>query len=147
MTERRPRDHDDRRGALAHLVGLAVYLVLLWILSLIANAHPASTWSGIVAFLTATVWVVVVLTVTNLLADQLLGLPFPVNLPGVLLRAVAAAVTAWYVVKLLLEVDRLFGLGVFVPLAPFAPLLYAAVFVLVLVGETIRLFTPRTRPG
>ncbi|KAF5065748.1 hypothetical protein DSECCO2_270640 [anaerobic digester metagenome] len=144
MTERRPRGHDDRRGPLAHLVGLAAYLVVLWILSLIANANPASTWSGIVAFLIATVWVVVVLTVANLLADLVLGLPFPVNLPGVLLRAVAGAGTAWYVVQILLEVDRLYGLGVFVPLAPLAPLLYVAVFVLVLSGETLRLFTPRT---
>ncbi len=147
MTGREPDDYDGRPGPLGHLVGLAVYLVVLGVLSLLANTYPSASWTGLVVFLTATVWVVVVLAVANLLADLLLGLPFPVNLPGVLLRAVAAAVTAWYVVQLLLEVDRLFGLEVFVRLAPFAPLLYAGVFVLVLVGETVRLFTPRTRPG
>ena len=147
MTVREPGDHDDRRGPLSHLIGLAVYLGVLGVLSLLANAYPASNWAGLVAFLIATVWVVVALTVANLLSDLVLGLPFPVNLPGVPIRALAAAGSAWYVVQLLLEVDRLFGLGLFVPLAPLAPLLYAAVFVLVLVGETIRLFTPRTRAG
>jgi len=98
-------------------------------------------------FLNATVWVVVVLAALNLFADLVLGLPFPTSLPGPLLRAVAAAATTWYVVQLLFEVDRLFGLNVFLPLAPLAVILYAAVFLLVLVGESVRLVTGRRRSG
>jgi len=141
------RRDEHRREPLSHLIGLVVYLVVLGVLNLLAGAYGATVWAGIVAFLNATVWVVVVLALLNLLGDLALGLPFPTSLPGVLLRAVAAAATAWYVVQLLLELDQLLGLGIFPPLAPLAPLLYAGVFVLVLVGETIRLFTGRTRPG
>jgi hypothetical protein len=132
---------EQRHRPLSHLVGLVVYLVVLAVLNLLANAYPDSVWHGLVAFLNATVWVVVVLAVLNLVADLVLDLSFPTSLPGVLLRAVAAAATAWYVVQLLLEVDRLFGLGVFLALAPLAVVLYAAVFLLVLVGETVRLVT------
>ncbi len=132
---------EERYRPLSHLVGLVVYLVVLAVLNLLAGAYPDSVWHGLVAFLNATVWVVVVLAAINLFADLVLGLPFPTNLPGPVLRAVAAAATAWYVVQLLFEVDRLFGLGVFLALAPFAIILYAAVFLLVLVGESIRLVT------
>lgn len=133
--------HEDRYRPLSHLVGLVVYLVVLAVLNLLAGAYPDSVWHGLVAFLNATVWVVVVLAAINLFADLVLGLPFPTNLPGPVLRAVAAAATAWYVVQLLFEVDRLFGLGVFLALAPLAIIFYAAVFLLVLVGESIRLVT------
>ena len=137
----------DRYRPLSHLVGLVVYLIVLAVLNLLADAYPDSVWHGLVAFLNATVWVVVVLAVLNLFADLVLGLPFPTSLPGVLLRAVAAAATAWYVVQLLFEVDRLFGLGVFLPLAPLAVIFYAAVFLLVLVGESVRLVTAEKRSG
>ncbi len=132
---------------LSHLVGLVVYLVVLGILNLIANAYPESVWHGLIGFLNATVWVVVVLAVLNLLADLVLNLPFPTSLPGALLRAVAAAATVWYVVQLLFEIDRLFDLGIFLRFAPLAGLLYAAIFLLVLVGETVRLVTAERRPG
>jgi hypothetical protein len=145
--DRRLGDWEERHRPLSHLLGLVVYLVVLGILNLVANAYPDSVWHGLIGFLNETVWVVVVLTVLNLLADLVLGLPFPTSLPGPLLRAVAAALTAWYVVQLLLEVDRLFGLGVFVALAPLAVLLYAAVFLLVLVGESARLVTTGRRAG
>ena len=138
---------EDRYRPLSHLVGLVVYLIALAVLNLLADAYPGSVWHGLVAFLNATVWVVVVLAAVNLFADIALGLPFPTSLPGVLLRAVAAAATAWYVVQLLFEVDRLFGLGVFLGLAPLAVVFYAAVFVLVLVGESIRLVTGERRSG
>ncbi len=138
---------EHRHRPLSHLVGLVVYLVVLGILNLVANAYPDSVWHGLVAFLNATVWVVVVLAVLNLFADLVLDLPFPTSLPGPLLRAVAAAATAWYVVQLLFEVDRLFGLNLFLPLAPLAAFLYAAVFLLVLVGESVRLVTAERRSG
>ncbi len=138
---------EDRYRPLSHLVGLIVYLIVLAVLNLLADAYPDSVWHGLVAFLNATVWVVVVLAVINLFADLVLGLPFPTNLPGPVLRAVAAAATAWYVVQLLFEIDRLFGLGVFLALAPFAVILYAAVFLLVLVGESVRLVTAEKRSG
>ncbi len=138
---------EDRYRPLSHLVGLVVYLIVLAVLNLLADAYPDSVWHGLVAFLNATVWVVVVLAALNLFADLVLGLPFPTSLPGVLLRAVAAAATAWYVVQLLFEVDRLFGLGVFLALAPLAVILYAAVFLLVLVGESVRLVTAEKRSG
>lgn len=145
--DRRFGDWEHRHRPLSHLVGLVVYLIVLGILNLVANAYPDSVWHGLISFLNATVWVVVVLSVLNLFADLVLGLPFPTNLPGPILRAVAAAATAWYVVQLLLEVDRLFGLGIFLALAPFAVLLYAAVFLLVLVGESLRLVTAERRSG
>lgn len=141
--DRRFGDQEHRHRPLSHLVGLVVYLIVLAVLNLLANAYPDSVWHGLVAFLNATVWVVVVLAVINLFADLVLGLPFPTNLPGPVLRAVAAAATAWYVIQLLFEVDRLFGLGVFLALAPLAVLFYAAVFLLVLVGESVRLVTGR----
>jgi hypothetical protein len=145
--DRRLGGWEHRHRPLSHLVGLVVYLVVLGILNLVANAYPDSVWHGLVAFLNATVWVVVVLAVLNLFADLVLDLPFPTSLPGPLLRAVAAAATAWYVVQLLFEVDRLFGLGVFLPLAPLAVFLYAAVFLLVLIGESVRLVTGERRSG
>ena len=145
--DRRLGRWEHRHRPLSHLVGLVVYLVVLGILNLVANAYPDSVWHGLVAFLNATVWVVVVLAVLNLFADLVLDLPFPASLPGPLLRAVAAAATAWYVVQLLFEVDRLFGLGVFLALAPLAVFLYAAVFLLVLVGESVRLVTGERRSG
>ena len=145
--DRRFGEWEHRHRPLSHLVGLVVYLVVLGILNLVANAYPDSVWHGLVAFLNATVWVVVVLSVLNLFADLVLDLPFPASLPGPLLRAVAAAATAWYVVQLLFEVDRLFGLGVFLALAPLAVFLYAAVFLLVLVGESVRLVTAERRSG
>jgi hypothetical protein len=145
--DRRFGEWEHRHRPLSHLVGLVVYLVVLGILNLVANAYPDSVWHGLIAFLNATVWVVVVLSVLNLFADLVLGLPYPTNLPGPILRAAAAAATAWYVVQLLLEVDRLFGLGVFVALAPLAIVLYAAVFLLVLVGESVRLVTAGRRAG
>jgi hypothetical protein len=132
---------------LSHLVSLLIYLVVLGILNLVAHAYPESIWHGLVAFLNATVWVVVVLAVLNLLADLVLNLPFPTSLPGALLRAVAAAATVWYMVQILFEVDRLFGLGLFLPFAPLAMLLYAAIFLLVLVGESARLVTAERRRG
>lgn len=138
---------ERRYRPLSHLVGLVVYLIVLAVLNLLADAYPDSVWHGLVAFLNATVWVVVVLAVLNLFADLVLGLPFPTSLPGALLRAVAAVATAWYVVQLLFEVDRLFGLGVFLALAPLAVILYAAVFLLVLVGESVRLVTGEKRSG
>lgn len=138
---------EHRHRPLSHLLGLVVYLVVLGVLNLVANAYPDSVWHGLIAFLNATVWVVVVLTAINLLADLVLDLPFPTSLPGPLLRAIAAAVTVWYVVQLLFEIDRLFGLGVFIALAPLAVLLYAAVFLLVLVGESVRLVTAERRAG
>ncbi|MEN6342060.1 MAG: hypothetical protein ABFC89_05815 [Methanospirillum sp.] len=152
MTAEERWDHrmgewERRHRPLSHLVGLVVYLIVLGILNLVANAYPDSIWHGLIGFLNATVWVVVVLAGINLLADLVLDLPFPTSLPGPLLRAVAAAATAWYVVQLLLEVDRLFGLGIFLALAPLAVLLYAAIFLLVLVGETIRLVTGQRRSG
>ena len=145
--DRRFGEWEHRHRPLSHLVGLVVYLVVLGILNLVANAYPDSVWHGLVAFLNATVWVVVVLSVLNLFADLVLDLPFPTSLPGPLLRAVAAAATAWYVVQLLFEVDRLFGLDLFLPLAPLAVFLYAAVFLLVLVGESVRLVTAERRAG
>ena len=145
--DRRFVKRERRYRPLSHLVGLVVYLIVLAVLNMLADAYPASVWHGLVAFLNATVWVVVVLAVLNLFADLVLGLPFPTSLPGVLLRAVAAAATAWYVVQLLFEVDRLFGLGVFLALAPLAVVFYAAVFVLVLVGESVRLVTGERRSG
>jgi hypothetical protein len=145
--DRRFGEWEHRHRPLSHLLGLVVYLVVLGVLNLVANAYPDSVWHGLIAFLNATVWVVVVLTVINLLADLVLDLPFPTSLPGPLLRAIAAAVTVWYVVQLLLEIDRLFGLGVFLALAPLAVLLYAAVFLLVLVGESVRLVTAERRAG
>lgn len=143
--DRRFTDWEHRHRPLSHLVGLVVYLVVLGILNLVANAYPDSVWHGLIAFLNATVWVVVVLAVLNLFADLVFGLPYPTNLPGPLLRAVAAAATAWYVVQLLFEVDRLFGLGVFLALAPLAVLFYAAIFLLVLVGESVRLVRAERR--
>jgi hypothetical protein len=145
--DRRFGEWEHRHRPLSHLLGLVVYLVVLGVLNLVANAYPASIWHGLIAFLNATVWVVVVLTVINLLADLVLDLPYPTNLPGPLLRAVAAAATAWYVVQLLFEIDRLFGLNVFLPLAPLAVLFYAAIFLLVLVGESVRLVTAERRAG
>jgi len=152
MTAEERWDHrmgewERRHRPLSHLVGLVVYLVVLGILNLVASAYPDSTWHGLIGFLNATVWVVVVLSVINLLADLVLDLPFPTSLPGPFLRAVAAAATAWYVVQLLFEIDRLFDLGLFLALAPLAVLLYAAIFLLVLVGETIRLVTGQRRSG
>ncbi len=135
----------DRREPVSHFAGLVIYLIVLGVLNLLAGVYGATVWAGIIAFLNATIWVAVVLTVLNLFADLALGLPFPTSLPGVLLRGVAGAATAWYVVQLLLEVDRLLTLGIFLPLAPLAPLLYTAVFVLVIAGESIRVLTDRTR--
>lgn len=126
---------------LSHLVGLVVYLIVLGVLNLVANAYPDSVWHGLIDFLNATVWVVVVLSVLNLLADLVLGLAYPTNLPGAPIRAIAAAATAWYVVQLLFVIDRLFGLAVFRMLAPLAPVLYVAIFLLVLVGESLRVIT------
>ncbi len=145
--DRRFGEWEHRHRPLSHLVGLVVYLVVLGILNLVANAYPDSVWHGLIGFLNATVWVVVVLSVLNLFADLVLDLPYPTNLPGPLLRAVAAAATAWYVVQLLFEIDRLFGLGIFLALAPLAVLFYAAVFLLVLVGESVRLVTAERRSG
>ena len=145
--ERRLGDWEERHRPLSHLLGLVVYLVVLGVLNLVANAYPSSVWHGLIGFLNATVWVVVVLTALNLLADLVLDLPFPTSLPGPAIRAVAAAATAWYAVQLLLVVDHLFGLGVFIALAPLAVVLYAAVFLLVLGGESVRLVTARRRAG
>ncbi len=145
--DRRLGDWEHRHRPLSHLIGLIVYLVVLGILNLVANAYTDSVWHGLIGFLNATVWVVVVLAVINLFADLVFDLPFPTNLPGPFLRAGAAAATAWYVVQLLFEVDRLFGLRIFLALAPLAILLYVAIFLLVLVGESVRLVTARRQAG
>jgi hypothetical protein len=143
--ERRHALWDEKVRPFSNLIGFVIYLVVLGVLNLVAGAYHGSAWTGIVAFLNATVWVVALLTLLNLVADLLFGLPFPASLPVPPIRAVAGAVTAWYVVQLLFEIDRLFALGIFLHFAPFAVVLYAAVFVLVLIGESIRLVTGRTR--
>ncbi|NLX48975.1 MAG: hypothetical protein GXY82_03700 [Methanospirillum sp.] len=134
-------------GALSNLAGLAVYLVVLGVINLVARSYPGSTWHGLVSFLNATVLVVVLLSLLTLLADLAATLAFPANLVVPPLRAFGCAATVWYVVQVLLEVDRLFGLDVFLPLAPLAPLLYAGLFVLVLVGDSVRIVTGERRSG
>lgn len=140
-------DRDGRHRPMADLVGLVVYLIVLGILNLVARAYPSSIWHGLIAFLNATVWVVVALSALNVLAAIVLDLPFPTSLPGPFLRAFAGAGTAWYVVQLLFEVDRLFGIGVFLSLAPLAVPLYVAVFLLVLAGELVQLIGAERRAG
>ncbi|WP_174719431.1 hypothetical protein [Methanoculleus taiwanensis] len=126
---------------LSRIIGLIIFLIVLGILNIVAESLQAPIYQQIVLFLNASLGLIVIITVFFLIGEIFGALRFPANLPAPLFNAIGAVFLAVFLIRLFGLVAAISGVGVFLLFEEFAFLIYPAVFLIVLIGGFIGIFT------
>jgi hypothetical protein len=122
------------------LFGLILFLILLVGLRYLAGHLGNEAFSGIVDFLLANAALIVLFGLMFMVADLFSAFRFPADLPAPVFSAIGSLFLVAFVLNLFGYVDRHFGSGLSLPFQSVVPVLYLAVFVIVLFAGYARIF-------
>ncbi len=142
---RDPPSRSVTRVVASRLVGLIIFLVILWILILLIPR-----WSGVypfIEFFNENIWLIVLFSFLFLIGEAFTVLGFPLSLPAPLFNALGAVFLVSFLFRLLFRIDGITGTTNFLILEPMTPLIYLALFLLVLIIGYVEIFSRATSTG
>ncbi|MDG6256559.1 MAG: hypothetical protein QCH35_03060 [Methanomicrobiaceae archaeon] len=127
---------------LHRIIGIAVFLIVVVVLNWLAGTTEITPVRTIAAFLTDNVWLVLLFSLTFLVAEIFTVFPFPVNIAAPFLNAGGAVLLVEFLIRIFLMVDTIAGIAVFSMFAVFAPFIKVVVFVVVVVAGLADIVRP-----
>ncbi|KUG19061.1 hypothetical protein ASZ90_011218 [hydrocarbon metagenome] len=135
------------RILLEGLIGMVVFLTLVAAMNLLTAFTQNQIFLLIVGFLNAHLWLLIAIAILFLIGELFGALAFPLNLPAPLFNALGSVYFVTFFLRLFSLIDEITGLAVFSIFEGFAPLIYSAVFILVLIGGYIQIMVSQCRRG
>jgi membrane-bound ClpP family serine protease len=128
---------------ISRLSGLVVFLILLLLLNAMKSVMQNRIFGEITNFLSqpGTIWLLVIITVLLLFGDLFSALHVPLSLPAPLFYALGGVFLVSFFFRLLYLVDQLTITTNFSILRPIAPLVYAVIFLLILIFGYVEFFS------
>lgn len=123
------------------LLGLALFLVLLFMLNILNPLIDYLLLDRIVHFLNTNVDLIVYMTFIFLFGELFMMSSLPLNLPGPLLNAAGSLLAVTFVLRVFELVDSFIGNNIFQIFNQFSFLIYPLVFIIVLLAGYATIFT------
>lgn len=115
------------------IVGLIIFLVLVYIVNLFANVIENPILDKFLYFINANIFLLIAITIIFLVGEILMALQFPLNMPAPFFNAIAAVLLVSFIFKLFEIFEQITTLAVYRYIKPFEDPLYFVVFTIVLV--------------
>jgi hypothetical protein len=138
-----PHAHSIPWIIVSRLIGLAIYLIIVVILSGIHSSNEIIM--SLITFLVApaTIALVVTFSILFLVGEVFLALGLPLSLPGPFFNALGSVFLVSFLLQLLYLLDQISDITLFSLFRPLEPLLYFLVFLIVLIVQYVHLFIGR----
>lgn len=125
---------------IGRLIGLIIFLLIVAALTILFSASTGVA-GGVVNFLSAHIWIVVIFTFLFLFGEIFSVQPFPLDLPAPPFNAFGSIFLVSFIFQFLLALDRILGVSNFGFLRPWVFPLYVVVFFLVLILGYVEIFS------
>ncbi|MFA5174525.1 MAG: hypothetical protein WC438_05070 [Candidatus Pacearchaeota archaeon] len=123
------------------VIGLLIFLIFLWLMSLIASYIPLQIFSNIVVFLKDNLYWIIIITIISIFAEGFGTLTFPFNLPAPLLSAIESVLIISILFKIWLGLDASINTGINVPIN----LVYILIFLVVLLFGYLKIISKHSK--
>ncbi len=124
----------------SRVIGIIVFLLLLWIANLLTSVIDNRIYTDIVGFLNSNIWLIILIAIFSFLSEIFGLLVFPFNLPTPLFNGLASIFIVAFIIAIIKLIGKIFGTGTFNFFDNISYLIYAAVFVIVIVIGFISIF-------
>jgi len=125
---------------LSKLFGIIFFLLILLILNILTFSVNNYFFNQFVYFLNQNAAFIIIISVVFLIGDLFEALLFPLNLPAPLFNAAGAVLLVNLTFRVFDLVERMLGENIFEAFREFSGLIYAAVFLIVLIVGYIAIF-------
>ncbi|MFO7968383.1 MAG: hypothetical protein R6U44_12385 [Archaeoglobaceae archaeon] len=127
------------------LLGLFLFLVMLFLLSILNDTVDYPLLDSIVQFLNNNVYLIIYMTFIFLFGELFTLQKFPLNLPGPLVNAAGSLLVVTFVLRVFDLVDSMIGENVFHIFDQLSFVIYTVVFTIVLIAGYITIFIREIR--
>jgi hypothetical protein len=135
-------DHKSIPGIIAsRLLSLICFVILWFLLNYLMPYVDNDLYRSAVFFLDANAWLIIWMTVIFAAGEIFGALIFPLNLPGPILNAVASVFLAFFMFRILAFTGKATGETAFNVFAAWESYVYPIVFMAVLIGGYVILFS------
>jgi len=149
MTLECRKDTSATKALISGLIGIIFFLIMLIILSYIANQISSPLFSGFVDLLYANAALIIIFSVLFMFGDIFATFAFPFNLPFPLFNAIASVLLVSFIMSIMGFIDSFYALGIGPSLQFVKLILYPLTFVIVLIAGYSSIFyrKPETCPS
>ena len=126
------------------MISFVVFLIILGFLNLSRDFFNNNIIFEVVKLLNNNIWLIFVLSVIFTIGEVFSSFKFPSNLPAPIFNAIGSIFLLNFLFKIFVKVGELTDVGTFESLSRLFPVLYPIVFLLVLLGGYISIFSRAT---
>jgi len=126
---------------LSKLLGLIIFLILVFLLNSLKFFIDNLIYSQIVDFVNKNILIILVIFIMFFIAELFELLQFPLNLPAPLLNALGAVFVVSFIFKIFDFIDVIIGQNVFFIFRGFSFFVYLIVFLIVLIVGYVNIFS------
>ncbi len=142
MPEENPeKKQSPMRIVLYDLVSFLVFLIILGILNASLDYFDNNILNEVVRLLNNNIWLILVFSIIFTIGEVFGALRFPSNLPAPIFNAIGSIFLLNFLFKIFGLVGKLSEIDTFDAISNVFPLLYPIIFLLVLLGGYISIFT------
>lgn len=142
MSEENPeKKQSPMRIVIYDLVSFLVFLIILGILNASLDYFGNNILNEVVRLLNNNIWLILVFSIIFTIGEVFGALRFPSNLPAPIFNAIGSIFLLNFLFKIFALVGTLSEIDTFNAISNVFPLLYPIIFLLVLLGGYISIFT------
>ncbi|MFH1400592.1 MAG: hypothetical protein ABIH41_03670 [Nanoarchaeota archaeon] len=130
---------------LARLLGLLVFLAVLWIVNTTASIWHDDIAQQTIRFLNENALLIIVMGAIFLIADIFDALRFPLNIPAPIISAAGALLAVTVILNLLETLDSAIGTSIGENAGAARPQIYVGIFLIVLVAGYLTIISRAVR--
>ncbi|MBN1502325.1 hypothetical protein JW930_02170 [Candidatus Woesearchaeota archaeon] len=125
---------------ISKIMGLMVFLLMLFLVNFFNKYIENPIYSNIVAFINRNAVLLVVMSLVFLVGEVFNALFFPFNLPAPIFNSVAAVMLVKFMLRMFSFIDQVMELGITDIFAPAATLIYTLIFFIVIIAGYVSIF-------
>jgi hypothetical protein len=117
---------------ISRMIGIICFLIIIVSANILASVVSNPLLKDGVSFLNSNFWLLLLIAIIILIGDLFSALPFPLNLPGPIIKAIGSAFGFAFILKLFQWVDGVTATNIYAGFLPLTFLIIPLVFLIVL---------------
>ena len=117
---------------ISRMIGIICFLIVIVSANILASCVSNPLLKEGVSFLDSNFWLLLLIAIIILIGDLFSALPFPLNLPGPIIKAIGSVFGFAFILKLFLWVDGVTATNIYGAFLPLTFLIIPLVFLIVL---------------
>jgi hypothetical protein len=118
---------------ISRMIGIISFLIVMVLANILAHYVSNPLFLDGVSFLNSNFWLLILIAIIILIGDLFSALPFPLNLPGPIIKAIGGVFGFAFILKVFQWVDGVTATNIFQGFLPLSFLIIPLIFLIILI--------------